>query len=583
MRTRDPEGGRFARRAAAMAVLLALGACIQGPWDYYPSNPPSFRGIFVSGYVIAVRPIRQVCFERMLGLQEEATEAFPFYDSADVRIGGSFGLKSKELVLTPLPDTPNCFVGDSAELADRNADFSLTARFVWDSAGRKTVSVITGTAHVPEYFKIHTDAAAPSIAKKGGIPPGLFRRDTTQSMAQQIDAINAFVLNLPPEVLSAIPAAYVDTLTKLANDTAAAAQYLAKNGKALQGMLFAILQATQYTYDKGDTVTYLNGDFNTLSHYFSADRSPDVKAVLITQRFDSASGRPETSFDNPLGGKRPDSGNYYFPGNHRRLLLYPDAKGPKGWKLLDSMGIVNVWFHTGLNRFFFYGVEQAYYDFHATNTQVQGGGGPSDGDPRIKPKYNVKGGAGFFTGAAVDSFDVNVVTDKYTYVYPLPRIHALSCDSNGWYHNRDCRDYYRPYCAGLGWKDAACGGDAVRACLEADLKGDAALKAGCDSAASAQTGRVAEDAVREFCVENDYPASQPLCAPIKEKCGRAGANECKWALWGFCKDNNWRQDAHPQCGPALAWYCKDLDRPSEIMCSRADDFCRDHPEEAACK
>jgi hypothetical protein len=61
---------RTARLLAALAALLALGACIQGPWDYYPKNPPPYRGVFVTGYAIAGRPLTNVCFERVLDLSE---------------------------------------------------------------------------------------------------------------------------------------------------------------------------------------------------------------------------------------------------------------------------------------------------------------------------------------------------------------------------------------------------------------------------------------------------------------------------------------------------------------------------------
>jgi hypothetical protein len=567
---------------AALAALMALGACIQGPWDYYPENPPSFRGVFVSGYAVAGRPIKQMCFERMLDLGEEATEAFAFYDSAEVSVTGSFVIGSlsgqvKTLVLTPQADTPNCFIGDTAALIDRGSAYDLSARFVWDSAGHQVTSVITGTARVPAKFSIHDSAAAPSLALKGGVPADLFKLDSNL-----IPRVTQFVSILPQSVQDVMEHEYLDTLVKIRNDTAKLYPYIRQNGKAISDRLFELLQNAKTVYHKGDTLTYLNGIFNTLSHYYSSDRSADVKAVLITQRFDPDSGRPETRFDSPLGLK-PDSSRYYFPGDHRRLLLYPDAKGRQGWNLLDSMGVVNTWFHTGLNTFYFYGTEQAYMDFNATATQVQGGGAPADGDPRIKPKYNVKGGTGFFVGAVVDSFGLNIVVDKFTKVYSLPVVHALFCDEEGWFQNADCREYYRPYCQSHAWKPADCRFDAVRACLESDFTPDTALKAACGPAAdTAITSRERSDAQLEFCVETDFSQGQAVCAAATTQCAQSGANDCKRALWSFCKDNLWSAKL-PQCGPALVSYCKDNNRPSEVMCSRADAYCREHSGEAACQ
>src|SRR5689334_9247511 len=79
-----------AAKRGLMLLALALGACIQGPWDYYPENPTVFRGVMATAYVLSGRPLTQVCFERILNIDEEHTQAFAWYDSADVRISGAF-------------------------------------------------------------------------------------------------------------------------------------------------------------------------------------------------------------------------------------------------------------------------------------------------------------------------------------------------------------------------------------------------------------------------------------------------------------------------------------------------------------
>lgn len=67
----------------AIVIVMAMGgvlqSCLQGPWDYKPRHPQEYYGVWVSAYVISHRPIDQVCFERMLGLTEESTEAFAFF------------------------------------------------------------------------------------------------------------------------------------------------------------------------------------------------------------------------------------------------------------------------------------------------------------------------------------------------------------------------------------------------------------------------------------------------------------------------------------------------------------------------
>jgi hypothetical protein len=333
----------------------------------------------------------------------------------------------------------------------------------------------------------------------------------------------------------------------------------------------------------------MNGALNTLSHYFSSDRSTDVGCVLISQRFDSASGRPETRFDAPVGIK-PDSDQYYFPGYIRRLLIYPDAKGSKGWNLLDTMGVVNTWFHTKKNTLYFYGFESAYYNYLSTVIQVDGGGG-GDVDPRIQAKYNVKGGAGVFAGGIQDSFDIIIDTVPGTVVYPLQVTHALFCEKEGWNDNKDCREYYPRYCRDNAYKPPVCASAAITACLFADMNPpDTALKALC--APVADTARLngwsREEGENAYCIGRGFPADDPICSGAS---GEKGANArcletqgidgCKETLWDYCRDHAWQPDS--VCGPGLASYCHDKPRLSETLCKHADAWCAANPASVLCK
>lgn len=565
---------RASRRGLA---LLALGfaACIQGPWDYYPENPPVFRGVMATAYVLSGNPLTQVCFERVLDLDEEHTQAFAWYDSADVRISGAFydrgsdpaSGKSLELALIPDPDTPNCFKGDPALLAERGQDYALRARFTWDSAGSRTHSLVTATAHVPTAFRIHDTAVAPTFAFTGGVPNNIF--DST------------FILNLPRPILDSIVAQFGDTVVKLLIDSTGRGAYLEKHGDAIQNRILDLIQGYQRPYPKDTTLFYLNGALNTLSHYYVSDHSEDVGAVLITQRFDPKSERPETRFDSPFGLK-PDTSQYYFPGDIRRLLLYPNAVGAKGWNLLDSMGVVNTWFFTERNRLYFYGFEKAYYDFHASATQVQGGGG-ENGDPRVKPRYNVQGGGGIFAGGIPDSFDLYIKPDPFTLVYSLPKAHAYYCGKHGWEDSKDCREYYPEFCRGVDWRVPGCHADEIRLCLDTTSAVRSLLGSHCDSADSiAAADTVAARIGRlQHCVEKDFP-DEPACAGPRAACLETkGRNDCKDRFWDYCLDHDWRPSE--LCGPALASYCHDKPRQSETLCRNADAWCAAHADSPLCK
>jgi hypothetical protein len=304
--------------------------------------------------------------------------------------------------------------------------------------------------------------------------------------------------------------------------------------------------------------------------------------VLITQRFDPTGGRPETAFDSPLGIK-PDSDEYYFPGDIRRLLIYPDAVGSRGWNLLDSMGVVNTWFHTQRNRLYFYGFEKAYYDYHTTATQTQGGGGGDGGDPRVKPKYNVIGGQGIFVGGIPDSFDVYIETDEFTKVYPLQATRAFTCNKEGWADSKDCREYYPEYCRAEAWKPKVCGAEAIRICSDSAAAGDTSLGDLCDSIATPARAdaEMASIGERLYCIENAFPAVS-VCDESRAECLESkGRNGCKDMFWDYCLDHQWRPEE--TCGPALASYCRDKPRLSETLCRHADAWCAAHADSPLCK
>lgn len=548
---------------AALAAAL-MGACIQGPWDYYPENPPVFRGLWLSGYAMAGKPLVHVCIERLLDISEERTDAFSFYDSAEVTVTGRFGEATRTVALARRADEVNCFAGDLADTVRAGNDYRLEARVVWDSAGTVVTSRLSATAQVPDSFKIRNEAVAPSYAFTG------------EALGGNIFSLE-FFQSLPQSVQEILFAEYIDDFNEVAGDTAAQAEWIRRNGRKFQERLKGLLLREYDPYSRGDTLYYMSSVLNTASHFFSSERSPDVGGVLITHRFDSTAERPESDFDS-FFGIEPDSSEYYYAGSERRLGLYPDLKGPGGYNLLDSIGFVNTWFHTGLNRIYFYGMEDAYLDY--VETAVQG-----EGDPRIRARYNVTGGAGFFVGGVPDSFDVVIRLDSVTQGFSMPEVRAYECTEDGWFTENGCAEYYRPWCQGKAWEPRTCALDAVRANLEGLLRNDTALVRATDSAAAAADTAADRSAKQggtlRFCVEQDFPSPGGTCDEARSDCGRPGLNDCKAAWWEFCKDAKWSFDRG--CGPALAWYCRDNPRKSEVLCREADRFCLANPGEAACR
>lgn len=489
-------------RILAAAGALFLGGCLPGPWDYTPSGKPAFRGVTMFAYAVAGKPVEDACFERLLTLTEAASDSRAWYDSASVSVSGTFSTGNQTLVLTPKALPVNCFEGPINARFVAGESYVITASFVWDSAGTIARSLLMATARIPAGFSIRDTAYAPAYALTG--------------------AGNA---PLSPAGLIPVP------------------------------------------YRNGDTVFYLPskkiGDFNLseLSHFFLAHYNDDVKAVLMTRRFDSTEARPETSFDS-IAGFVPSLSDFYMVGTLNRLILYPNVPVPTGRNLLDSMGMVNAWFWTGRNRIYFYGAEAIYADYQAALEE-------SYENTKVRLPTNVTGGQGFFTGMAVDSFTVNIKLDGFTQAFPYRQTRVAACDDEGWYDSRDCIGYYREFCRDTLWSVPTCKQEAAYTSLDPvenlmlpdSVQDSLVVWAEADSTLMKQ-------AAGRYCIDNNYPAGVPQCAAVKAQCetGSPG-NVCQKILWTRCEIGYWKL---PACAEGIKSYCS-------VNRNVAKTLCRDVP------
>jgi hypothetical protein len=482
-------------------MAMFLGACLPGPWDYTPEAKPVFRGVTLFAYAVNGRPAEDVCFERLLDLNEAASEGKAWYDSASVEIAGAFSDGSPMLVLTPKPGPANCFQGPAAALFLAGQSYTITARFVWDSAGTTATSVLSATARIPSVFSIRDTAYAPAYALTG-VGDGPFN----------------------PAGLAPVP------------------------------------------YQNGDSLFYLRskklGGFNLseLSHYFYARRNDEVRAVLMTRRFDSTAARPETSFDS-IAGFIPGLSDFYQVGTINRLIVWHDEPSAGGRNLLDSIAMVNAWFWTGRNRIYFYGAEQIYADYQTALEEVAG-------NTKVRLPTNVSGGQGFFTGMVVDSFTVNIKLDGFTQAFDYYKTRAAACEEKGWTRTRDCIDFYREYCRDTLWTTADCRREAAYTALDAvdSLQMPAALRDSVRAWKAADPGLRMESAAR-YCIEENYPASVPACAFVRPECetGTPG-NGCQQILWQRCELAYWDAAALPACAEGLKSFCQVNRVTHKILC-----------------
>ena len=540
------------RRGAAglIAGLLGiLGGCLPGPWEYVPEARPAFRGITVTGYAIADRSVEQLCFERLYRLGEASSEAFAFYDSAAVGITGDFmsggSRTGLSLALTPDANIPNCFRGPAGAAFIRGESYDLNARFVWDSAGVRTVTVLTSTARIPAQFEIVDTAFAPSLAATGVALDDI----TNPAVFQQ----------LPPGPRALFVARYGDTLTALAGDSAGLAVWEKANGARMRAELTLWLQADLLPYNRGDSLYYLSArnNFSNRSHFFKARRDPLVKGVLISHLFDTTESRPVTSFDSILG-IAPDSSNFFQTSGRRRLIYYGDFRNPDGRHVFDSLGFVNAWFWSGRNRIYFYGAEQIYSDYQTALSE-------QSGNSKIVLPTNVSGGRGFFAGMVADSFDVNIRLDSLTQAFPYPLTRAANCRDKGWESSRDCFGYYDEYCTINAWAPRDCRANAAYRLLDpVDSLGlPAAIR---DSARAWREANPLDGlgVLQRYCIDNNYPSSTPGCDTVKNECedGPLG-NNCQKALWKRCELTYWKPAA---CAEGRRSYCRAFGDVHTVMC-----------------
>jgi len=533
----------------ALGLALALTGCLPGPWDYSPSDAPPFRGITVSAYAVADRPVTDICFERQLKLEEASTDAKPFYDQDSVTLTGIFSNGAQTIRLTPKTIPPNCFTGPAAAKFVRGNSYTLHARFVWDSAGSPTTTILTGMATVPLDFALKDSAAATAVIQYGVALPNITRPEVFNT--------------LPPKSKALFLAKYGDTLTAMAGNDAAVSAWLAVRGAVFYQDVLSWLRIEPVSYRRGDSVFYLAAKFNfsEMSHYYSSRRSPDVKGVLITRRFDTTESRPESSFDT-IGGIVPSLSQFYQDGNVNRLIFYSDFPTSNGRSIFDSMGVVNVWFWSGHNRLYFYGAEKIYADYMDAQQEA-------DGNSKIRFPTNISGGRGFFTGMVVDSFDLYLKLDGKTQAFPYRLSRAAACDDKGWYGSRDCIGYYREFCRDTLWSVPTCKREAAYTALDPveSLTLPQSIQDSLPGWYASDTTLKLE-AARRYCIDNDYPSNIAACAPVEQECesGSSG-NGCQLILWERCQLGYWQL---PACTEGIQSYCK-------AKRSIATTLCRDVP------
>jgi len=594
-------------RLILLCAFVLFACCLQGPWEYRPDDTPVFRGLTVNAYIIAGRPVTDFCVERLRTLQETYTAGFPFYDSASVIISGNGGSGVKTITLTPKQGCPNCFTGPEDFTGQPGEDYTLTARFTWDSSGSRAVSTITGTASIPRTWKCSRIAKVNAAA----VTPA----DTSTTVDNPV--LTALFGDLPPEVISIVAALYLPEIDSIMADTTALTSYFARNGERIRGTIDSLLSDDKrlVPYNFGDTLTYMSGSLNLLPHYFSFDYSNEIAGMLITHTFEKDAIQPVNSFDQFAAAFGPlEPAFFYEPGTEYRLQFLPlieDSSAENPLLLFNNVPLSNGYLKGGKNTFYFYGTDHHYADFVTTYIEQHSAS-------NVTPLHSVTGAQGYFVGMSLDSFVVNITIPPDVQAYTTFEAHAAFCsDTVGekvW-NSKDCRCFEPTYCEEVAYNEEQyafdhpdiirepalrnnCLAEAVAHYLEEgkdigfvedsiltngnmvefDVRNDNGTTSRQSRTFSAEElARANNEGLLRYCIRDEFGDS--LCSDVEASC-KTGKGESAEALYTYCEDTNWQPSP---CRWATALYCREKANPPKELCEKGNTWCKEHPEDDVCK
>jgi hypothetical protein len=171
-------------------------------------------------------------------------------------------------------------------------------------------------------------------------------------------------------------------------------------------------------YGKKDTILYLPPPMDMKSHYFIPDYSnEDVGGALVSMVYGNTDNLywGENFMDKMAEqfGLNSDTMLHAQFGDSRLLYTATNMQIAGMNKDIDSIPIIGLMLPAiGKIKLLFYATTREYIEYR--NTFLQG-----YRDSRVKPVYNIDGGAGIFAGMLVDTFEINLRTlpDVKTYSY----------------------------------------------------------------------------------------------------------------------------------------------------------------------
>lgn len=582
-------------------LTLILTACLQGPWSYAPKDNSEYKGIYTEGTLIADRAISNVCFEKLLSLDEYYTNGFAFYQDSRVTITGKpQGGISQEIILSPQPNKPNCFNSDANFIIDRGESYRLRAEFTWDSSGTLVETVFKATANIPTKLIVNDTATVNEKA---------FTEQATDGNMTSPQGIFDLITGLPQEGQDAFNAEYEvvinEYISQLAlGDTVAATNIFTENFPDMNATIGALYQKYEVraSYVQGDSIFYLTGVLNTTSHYYNFDYSEDVASLLVTQAFTDSAIIPQNAFSAAFAQFGGGAANQYPGSTTRRLIHLPNVfDSNKEYSIFDSLTVTNTWYMGGPNKIYFYGYEQAMTNYILTYIREHS-------NPKVQKKFNIENGRGVFAGAIVDSFEVFILNPASNKSWTYFETKAAKCNEVGWESTVSCQDFELEYCREVKF-------DGLKYAENNRLDFDEVKSYnGCTRAAymlawidgvdesiyleqlpqdkfngrtEKENADIIKGALTRYCAQVFFQDSK--CADLERLAhswASTAENSMKYQqgqLKDFhrqrCKKQAWTE---PTCDWALRSFCVEEDINSDMMCVPASDWCDTQTNEVFC-
>lgn len=422
-----------------LSSMLALAAC-NGPWNMMPSDEkggdPELQ---LSLFAVGGRDFDTLWLERTQPLAADYDSTRVFVEEATMLVSRS-GDPSDSVSYQPMPGSGVAWVPVRSHKVVAGATYEFRASVLWNAArdwptGKELRrSELTASATVPSEWSVSDSVLAPLEALVPSLSVGYPIGDSAW-YAKELDSL------LPGRAQRyRITSATLDSLR--------------------QGV--AVMRRIR----SGDSVLYISGATRVVKNSAGQDVLLPYRDYMLHTRFGDGFGGafavqkfdPSRAFIQNIlqiqfrqsrgkkGYDSEDSARLFQPGNTRYYFgpMPAAASEMAGWPnvfLFSNLGIG----YTGMNTLYVYATDPSYYNY---NVSLQG---VADGDRTTILYSNVKGAKGYFTGALVDSFSINVFA-LASDTFPVQQLRGAACRQAWKQHVQDGEPFDSTFCEGVQYK-----------------------------------------------------------------------------------------------------------------------------------